>query len=116
MPKKVAFSMSLFAFVVALGCATTPEPAANTAEPAEPAPKSQETSSAEATMKTAAWPSDVEIYKDAEGNVVCAVMGSKIDSPDKAVGYQDYEGKRYYFCCGGCPESFKKDPAKYAAK
>jgi len=43
---------------------------------------------------------------------MCPVMGGKINS---AV-YADYEGKRVYFCCAGCVEKFKKDPAKYVAK
>lgn len=91
-------------------CAPTPEPAA------EPK-KESETSSAQAgTQLAAAWPEDVEIHRNAEGKVACPVMKAAIDSPDKAVGYQDYEGKRYYFCCGGCPESFKQEPAKYAKK
>ena len=40
----------------------------------------------------------------------CPVMkGGKID---KAL-FVEHEGQRVYFCCGGCPETFKKDPAKY---
>lgn len=42
----------------------------------------------------------------------CPVMGGKIN---KAV-YADHEGKRVYFCCGGCIDEFKKDPAKYVKK
>jgi YHS domain-containing protein len=42
----------------------------------------------------------------------CPVLGGDID---KNV-YVDYEGKRIYFCCAGCPEEFKKDPAKYMKK
>ncbi len=42
----------------------------------------------------------------------CPVMGGEID---KSV-YADYEGKRVYFCCGGCIGTFKKDPAKYIKK
>lgn len=55
-------------------------------------------------------------YTNDKGELVCPVMGTVIESKEKAVGYQDYEGTRYYFCCGGCPEQFKKDPAKYAKK
>ncbi|MBL8088397.1 MAG: YHS domain-containing protein [Chthonomonas sp.] len=55
-------------------------------------------------------------YTNAEGKLLCPVMGTVVESPEKAVGHQDYEGKRYYFCCGGCPEKFKADPAKYAKK
>lgn len=52
-------------------------------------------------------------FTNANGEIVCPVMGTVIASKDKAVGHQDYEGKRYYFCCGECPEVFAKDPAKY---
>lgn len=43
---------------------------------------------------------------------VCPVMGGKID---KAV-YADHDGKRVYFCCPGCIDTFKADPAKYIEK
>jgi YHS domain-containing protein len=39
----------------------------------------------------------------------CPVMGGKIN---KKI-FADYQGKRVYFCCGGCPAVFAKDPAKY---
>ena len=39
----------------------------------------------------------------------CPVMGSPID---KSI-FVDYKGKRVYFCCAGCPETFKQDPEKY---
>ena len=40
---------------------------------------------------------------------VCPVMGGKIDKKS----FADYDGKRVYFCCGGCSGAFNKDPAKY---
>ena len=43
---------------------------------------------------------------------VCPVLGGAID---KTV-YADYQGKRVYFCCAGCIDVFKKDPAKYLKK
>ncbi len=43
---------------------------------------------------------------------VCPVLGGKID---KKV-YIDYQGKRIYFCCPGCPAEFSKDPEKYLKK
>ncbi len=55
-------------------------------------------------------------YTNAEGKLLCPVMNSVIASKEDAISYQDYEGKRYYFCCGGCPEKFKAEPAKYAKK
>ena len=39
----------------------------------------------------------------------CPVMGGTIN---KHV-YADYQGKRIYFCCAGCIETFQKDPEKY---
>jgi len=39
-----------------------------------------------------------------------------MDKPIDASIYVDHEGRRVYFCCAGCPEAFKKDPAKYLAK
>ena len=42
----------------------------------------------------------------------CPVMGGKIS---KEV-FVDHSGKRVYFCCNGCPETFKKDPDKYIKK
>ncbi len=47
----------------------------------------------------------------------CAVMPNdpvKIAEATKTKMYADYKGRRYYFCCAGCPGAFKKDPAKYA--
>jgi len=28
----------------------------------------------------------------------------------------DYKGERVYFCCAGCPDTFKKNPEKYMKK
>jgi Cu(I)/Ag(I) efflux system membrane fusion protein len=39
----------------------------------------------------------------------CPVMGNPID---KEI-HVDYNGKRVYFCCAGCPATFEKDPEKY---
>ncbi len=43
---------------------------------------------------------------------VCPVLGGNID---KKV-FIDYQGKRIYFCCPGCPAGFSKDPQKYLKK
>ena len=56
---------------------------------------------------------DLAVFQNADGEIICPVMGSRT-SAEKAVGYQDYEGTRYYFCCGDCPEDFAADPEKYA--
>jgi YHS domain-containing protein len=49
--------------------------------------------------------------------IKCAVMPDhtvKIADATKNKMFADYKGKRYFFCCGGCPTAFKKNPAKYA--
>ena len=49
--------------------------------------------------------------------MTCAVQtANKVDIAKATAShmYADYKGNRYFFCCGGCPEAFKKDPAKYA--
>lgn len=49
--------------------------------------------------------------------VKCAVMPDhtvKIADATKSKMFADYKGRRYFFCCGGCPAQFKKNPAKYA--
>lgn len=42
----------------------------------------------------------------------CPVMGGAIN---KAI-FVEYQGKKVYFCCAGCPEAFQADPQKYLAK
>lgn len=44
----------------------------------------------------------------------CPVMNSPVKSYDKASGYADYDGVRYYFCCAGCDTKFAAEPAKFA--
>lgn len=47
--------------------------------------------------------------------IKCAVQGIKINIAQamKDKMFTDYKGRRYFFCCGGCPETFKQDPEKY---
>jgi YHS domain-containing protein len=42
----------------------------------------------------------------------CPVMGGAIN---KAI-FVEYQGKKVYFCCAGCPETFQADPQKYLSK
>jgi YHS domain-containing protein len=49
--------------------------------------------------------------------IKCAVMTSDdvdIAKATKDKMFQDYKGRRYFFCCKGCPDAFKANPAKYA--
>jgi len=56
----------------------------------------------------------------AKTEIKCAVMSGKTVKIADATklgagkGYADYKGNRYFFCCGGCPSEFAKDPAKFA--
>ncbi|MEA2552400.1 MAG: hypothetical protein QOJ65_576 [Fimbriimonadaceae bacterium] len=62
----------------------------------------------------------VAVVSPADGKkkteINCAVMGFKIDMAEaaKTKMFADYKGRRYFFCCSGCPETFKANPAKYA--
>jgi YHS domain-containing protein len=49
--------------------------------------------------------------------IKCAVMpDDKVDiaKATKDGMFADYKGRRYFFCCAGCPDAFKKDPAKFS--
>ena len=49
---------------------------------------------------------------DPKSQTTCPVLAGNLDRNV----YVDYQGKRIYFCCKGCDEEFKKDPAKYMKK
>jgi Cu+-exporting ATPase len=53
-----------------------------------------------------------EYLKDADEQVTCPVSGETIAKSD-AFASMEYKGKTYYFCCAGCQDKFKADPAKY---
>jgi|GEM_PF-313748 len=59
-------------------------------------------------------PGRVEASKS--GWITCAVMGNPVNIAEatKKGLYADYNGNRYFFCCGGCPDSFKANPKKFA--
>lgn len=46
--------------------------------------------------------------------MVCPVSKEAVASYDKAGGYADLDGVRYYFCCPNCAGGFANDPAKFA--
>ncbi len=52
---------------------------------------------------------ETETDSKAIAQKTCPVMGGAIN---KDV-FVDYNGRRIYFCCNGCPDTFKKDPEKY---
>ena len=50
--------------------------------------------------------------------IACPVEGGMVNiaKATKNHMYTDYKGNRYFFCCGGCPETFKAHPEKFASK
>jgi len=50
--------------------------------------------------------------------IACPIEGGMVNiaTATKNHMYADYKGNRYFFCCGGCPETFKAHPDKYANK
>lgn len=48
--------------------------------------------------------------------IKCAVEGGPVNiaKATKNHMYADYKGNRYFFCCDGCPQEFKKNPTKFA--
>ncbi len=49
----------------------------------------------------------------------CPVMPShkvKIKEATKTKMFADYKGRRYFFCCAGCPGAFNANKDKYAKK
>src|ERR1700750_950705 len=46
-----------------------------------------------------------------ERDVVC---GMQVD-PSKAAARSDYNGRTYFFCCGGCKTKFDASPERYLA-
>lgn len=45
--------------------------------------------------------------------LMCPVMGA--GEAAETGEYSDYNGVRYWYCCGGCKQKFEKEPAKYVA-
>lgn len=44
--------------------------------------------------------------------IKCPVMGGPLDGKT----FIEYQGRKIGFCCDGCPQAFKADPAKYLSK
>ena len=48
-----------------------------------------------------------------EEKVECPVMRGHWFLPSAAADSTEYNGRTYYFCCGGCKEQFLKNPDQY---
>lgn len=49
---------------------------------------------------------------DMPAEAICPVSG-KTFKPTAGTAKAEHDGKTYYFCCPGCEQKFKADPAKY---
>ena len=71
--------------------------------------------------KGAVEKADDKVAKALGGDKVLAAVTAQTKCPvsGKAINVAqsvDYQGKKVYFCCDGCPAAFEKDPSKYTAK
>lgn len=105
---------ALFAVALwAAGCAPSAAQEKPVSEAAKPKDKAMSQAPATSVEPVEA---ELAVFKNNKGEIVCPVQGDVIATPEKAFAHQDYEGMRYYFCCGGCPEEFAANPEKYAKK
>ncbi len=51
-----------------------------------------------------------------ERQATCPVTGDTVDmqEAEQAGHVREYNGKKYYFCCGTCVQLFDKNPEQYA--
>jgi YHS domain-containing protein len=57
------------------------------------------------------------VWTTADGKkfFTCPVMGGE-GLVEEAPAFSDYEGVRYYHCCGACQEPFRSNPSKWLRK
>ena len=53
-----------------------------------------------------------KVVSEAIEQTTCPVMGKAINKEF----YTEYKGKKVYFCCPACKDTFEKDPEKYISK
>ncbi len=81
----------------------------------KPAPQEEKKAESQTTGSSAPAETDIVVFRNENGDIVCPVMGAVIPSTEKAAGgYRDYQGKRYYFCCAECAPKFDQNPDAYA--
>lgn len=66
-------------------------------------------------LRTTAPAHEKEIEPESrEEKVIDPICGMTID-PKTAAASSEFNGTTYYFCCGGCKETFDKEPERFAA-
>ena len=63
-------------------------------------------------MKQESTPAPTQQVAQTAEQTTCPVMGGAID---KNI-FIEYQGKKVYFCCTDCLDTFKADPEKYISK
>jgi YHS domain-containing protein len=66
----------------------------------------------EPQVQQASGQEQAEVKTVTAEQTTCPVMGGAIDK----TLFVEYKGKKVYFCCKGCPETFLANPEKYLAK
>jgi len=66
---------------------------------------------ASAAKDEATPPAPQQVAQVAE-QTTCPVMGGPINKDI----FIEYQGKKVYFCCNGCPDTFRASPEKYLSK
>jgi YHS domain-containing protein len=132
---RLLFALALLVSMLAFGCTPPPEATGGanvsgaaqddhehnivnddddaTEDEDEPGDKDDK-DDAEGDDKDDAPVTELAVYRNDEGKIMCPVMNAPIESEDKAFSHTDYKGKRYYFCCDGCPTVFDKNKDEYA--
>ncbi len=65
-----------------------------------------------APMKPAAAAAPAQPTAQTAEQTNCPIMGGPINKDI----FVEYQGKKVYFCCKGCPETFLANPEKYLSK
>ncbi len=102
--------VAVIALFVAQGCKKQ-EPVASQAGSTQAATASQSDQASTMAKETSTEAAD-QVVATAEQKTCPVMEGNPIN---KAI-FVEYKGKRVYFCCKGCPETFQADPEKYIAK
>jgi YHS domain-containing protein len=72
----------------------------------------EETQMAKAPIQDSTRSAATEDQPVEVGNKICPVSGNPVGEMGPAIKHV-YNGKIYNLCCGMCPGTFDKDPAKY---
>ncbi|MCW5943994.1 MAG: YHS domain-containing protein [Fimbriimonadaceae bacterium] len=113
--KRHLWILFVAAAMTLVGCSGSEKTEPKTDAPATGTEAGKESAAAESTVASTYQVID-GVCCNAEGKPVCPVMGSVVESKDKAFEVIEHEGVQYYICCGMCPDKFRANPEKYAVK